>query len=102
IPNTVYVFTAGGGIADPRWSAFTASHEAGHGFGLQHQSGFDGAGVKTAEYNPGDRETWHPIMGSASTFWSKDPTNTWHNGTSSLGPTSLQDDMAILAGATNG
>lgn len=101
IANTVYVFTAGGGIGDPRWAASTASHEAGHGFGLQHQSVYDASGTKTAEYNPG-ANGWHPIMGSGSSTWSQDPVNTWYNGPNSLGATTFQDDIAELARAANG
>jgi hypothetical protein len=39
-----------------------ASHEAGHGFGLRHQSLFDEGGTYVSEYNPGDANV-APIMG---------------------------------------
>ena len=95
IPNVVYVFS------DNTSSLFgeTSSHEAGHGFGLRHQSLYDNGGNQIEEYNPGT-STWQPIMGGGTTSLSI--TSTWYNGTNSQGPTVFQDDMAILAGATNG
>ena len=52
--------------------ANTASHEAGHAFGLEHHTGFDETG-KASDYDVGDRLTT-PIMGSNAagdrTLWS--------------------------------
>jgi hypothetical protein len=52
--------------------ANTASHEAGHAFGLEHHTGVDETG-KPSEYHVGDRLTT-PIMGSNAagdrTLWS--------------------------------
>jgi sugar lactone lactonase YvrE len=93
--NTVYVFSKN--LANGIYIGDVASHEAGHSFGLLHQSTYDQNGVKTNEYNPGDG-TWAPLMGLVN---SPIPT-TWHNGTSSAGPASYQDDMAVLAGSVNG
>lgn len=85
-PNVVYVFadnilswvSAGNTDADGRpfqagaAIATTASHEAGHAFGLEHQRVFSGATVVT-NYNPGSN-VWTPIMGdnlcSDRTTWS--------------------------------
>lgn len=108
--NVVYVFS--GDIA--RWAetggydgdgrpiqvgaavATTASHEAGHAFGLYHQSLYDASGNKIDEYNPGSA-TRTPIMGSNL---SSDRT-TWSDGTT-LTATTTQDDMAVIAGSANG
>ena len=78
----------------------TASHEAGHGFGLVHQSLYDANGNKIEEYNPGT-DIWAPIMGGGShtTYFKK---HTWHDGPSTYGATQFQDDMAIIAGPING
>jgi hypothetical protein len=92
--NTVYVFSKN--LAHGILIGDVVSHESGHGFGLWHQSTYDQNGIKTNEYNPGDG-TWAPIMGLANVPF---PT-TWYNGTSS-GPTTYQDDMAVLAGSGNG
>jgi len=93
--NTVYVFSKN--LAHGTYIGEVASHESGHGFGLLHQSTYDQNGVKTNEYNPGDG-TWAPIMGVANVPFA----TTWYNGTSSAGPASYQDDMAVLAGSVNG
>lgn len=95
IANVVYAFSDNLGSA--KNIAEVSSHEAGHGLGLSHQSVYDANGVKTAEYNPGDGY-WAPIMGVAYSA----TVSTWNNGTSSQGSTVFQDDMAILAGTTNG
>lgn len=96
IANVAYVFSDNLFGGQALSVGDTVSHEAGHGFGLFHQSSYDANGVKTAEYNPGDGY-WAPIMGGGGPVVS-----TWHNGTSSQGSTVFQDDMAILAGTTNG
>ena len=95
VPNVVYVFSDN----VSSYLGPTSSHEAGHGFGLRHQSVYDEYGVKIQEYNSGDG-TWSPIMGSNIASLSK--TTTWHNGTNSQGPTVYQDDMALLARSQNG
>src|SRR5262249_44713572 len=92
--NVVYVFPKNTG--DGTYDGDVVSHEAGHGFGLSHQSTFDANGVKVNEYNPGDG-TWAPIMGNTYV-----PITTWYNGTSSAGPNVYQDDMAVLARSANG
>jgi hypothetical protein len=96
IANVAYVFA--GGTSTLSWMSNASSHEAGHAFGLQHQSAYDANGVKTNEYHPGT-ETWIPIMGTANAVGEK--LSTWHNGTNSLGPTSFQDDIATIGRSAN-
>lgn len=71
------------------------SHEAGHAFGLSHQSTYDQNGNLIDTYNHGS-DGWAPLMG-----YGYIPVTTWYNGTSSSA-TTYQDDMAILANAVNG
>ncbi|WP_145378242.1 PKD domain-containing protein [Symmachiella dynata] len=94
IVNTVYVFPDN--LAkNAKYIAEASSHEAGHGFGLRHQSTYDN-GTKTNEYNPGSGD-WAPIMG-VSYYKAR---TTWHDGTTTSANT-YQDDMAVIARATNG
>ncbi len=94
IVNTVYVFSDN--LAkNAKYIAEASSHEAGHGFGLRHQSSYSN-GTKTDEYNPGSGD-WAPIMGLS---YYKTRT-TWHDGTTTSSNT-YQDDMAVIARATNG
>ena len=94
-PNEAFVFSKNlGGVA--RSVGDASSHEVGHTFGLIHQSTWRD-GVKTNEYDPGSGN-WAPIMGTSYTA----PFSTWHNGTSTAGPNSFQDDMALIASPTNG
>lgn len=69
--------------------ANTISHEAGHAFGLRHQTGYDSAG-NPSSYSSGS-SSWTPIMGDNL---ASDRTK-WSNGAG-------QDDMAVLAGPANG
>lgn len=96
IANVAYVFAQD--KSTPVWLGDTVSHESGHSFGLQHQSSYDVYGNKLLEYNPGD-SSWSPLMGTS--FWTT-AISTWYNGPNSQGATVLQDDMAVIAGATNG
>jgi len=73
------------------------SHEAGHSFGLHHQSLYDANCIKISDYNYGQGSgeiAWAPIMGSS---YSRN-LSLWHNGPSSLGCTSYQDDLSVIAG----
>lgn len=77
------------------------SHESGHTLGLQHQSSYDANCNKTAEYSAGTGSGeigWAPIMGVG---YYKNLT-TWHKGPNSISCNTIQDDVAIIAGATNG
>ena len=95
-PNVGFVFEDALGNGNAKYVAEAASHEAGHLFGLQHQAVWSGSTL-TQPYNQGNA-AWAPIMGTG--YYSE--RTTWHNGTSSVGPTSYQDDLSILAGASNG
>ncbi len=94
--NVAYVFEDALGNGNPRSVAEAASHEAGHTFGLQHQSLWSGSRLVSA-YNEGNA-SWAPIMGVG--YYSA--RTTWHSGATSNGPTSYQDDLAILANTNNG
>ncbi|MBA3481804.1 MAG: hypothetical protein H0T51_08320 [Pirellulales bacterium] len=102
VPNVVYVFSISKGVAedDPaglRPSATIGnlvSHEAGHAFGLEHQSVIKNGKV-VEEYNSGD-EKKAPIMGNAN----GSERGIWWKGTNKKGV--VQDDMAVLARAENG
>jgi len=79
--NTAFVFseTIRAGILWSDRDAFveyvssTAAHEAGHGFGLYHQSDYDGEQL-ISEYSRGT-DNWAPIMGFATPKRA-----TWHTG----------------------
>ncbi len=78
----------------------TISHEAGHMFGLGHQSLFDGNGNRIDTYRDSqDGGYTDPIMGghyeAVRSLWSDGPT-----GNSNTGPIP-QDDLAILASTTD-
>ena len=99
-PNIGFVFSKNLGNGDPKYTAEDASHEAGHGFGLQHQSQYDSNGNLITEYYAGPGDGTAPIMGCATYY--RTPLSRWWYGTSSLGPTIMQDDMAVIASSTNG
>ena len=70
------------------------SHESGHTIGLYHQSSYSNS-IKTAEYNAGvgmGEIGWAPIMGNS---YSKN-LSLWHKGTSSIGASAIQDDVAVI------
>jgi len=78
-----------------------SAHEAGHTLGLRHQSVYDVNCVKTAEYNPGigsGEISWAPIMGVG---YSRNLT-TWYNGPNSISCTTIQKDLDVITGGTNG
>jgi Bacterial pre-peptidase C-terminal domain/Metallo-peptidase family M12B Reprolysin-like len=91
-----FVFEENLANGQPKATAEAISHEAGHTLGLDHQSTYSGS-TKTNEYNPGG-SGWAPIMGVS---YYQDLT-TWHNGQDAGGATSYQDDMAVIASASNG
>src|SRR4028118_1688379 len=97
----VFVFEENLGNGAAKYTAEVISHEVGHSLGLSHQSTYDAFGNQTEEYNSGSGSGdtgWAPNMGAS---YYKNLT-TWHNGTSSLGATSYQDDMSIISAANNG
>jgi len=90
--NHLYIGDPGDPNA-PKYIAVAAAHEAGHQFGLYHQSQYDSQGQYQAEYRPStDGNLTAPIMGlgyyAVRALWS--------NG-SSFGPTYYQYDADILA-----
>jgi trimeric autotransporter adhesin len=93
--NVGYVFENDLG-SSARYVAEASSHESGHLFGLRHQSVWSG-GTLVETYNSGNA-SWAPIMGNSYSA----ARSTWYNGTTNVSSTSYQDDMAIIAGSTNG
>src|SRR5690606_16664021 len=89
-------FTANLGNGNAKYTAEAVSHEAGHAFGLVHQSAYDGQGNLTAAYSQGTAD-WAPIMGvgyySARSSWANGPTTSVNT---------LQDNLAVLSGGLNG
>jgi hypothetical protein len=81
LPNLAFVFNT-----NPHRASQTASHEAGHAFGLAHMS------------PTGSTAEWSPIMGAGLTLT---PRITWHKGRMQDTPSKTQDDMAVLARAEN-
>jgi hypothetical protein len=96
LPNTSYVFSTQLG-GDPQFTGDEVGHEAGHGFGLQHQSLYSGM-VETSEYNPGNALT-APFMGNPLRTGVR---ATWWYGPSSQGYNIIQDDVSILSGSAAG
>ncbi|MFN8391992.1 MAG: thrombospondin type 3 repeat-containing protein [Bdellovibrionota bacterium] len=100
LPKRVWVFEDNLGNGIPKYVAEAASHESGHGFGLQHQSSYNGSCSKTEEYNPGggSGETgWAPIMGvSYYQNWT-----TWYNGHPSSSCSATQNDVELIVSNTN-
>ncbi|HEX2973421.1 MAG TPA: fibronectin type III domain-containing protein [Tepidisphaeraceae bacterium] len=94
-PNTVYVFPDNLGYGEPKYVAEAAAHEAGHGFGLEHQSLYASDGRLLQEYYEGTGSV-APIMGN-----SYDARGVWWNGTT-LSPWDYQNDLAVLASQDNG
>jgi hypothetical protein len=95
--NVGFVFSDALANGVARYVAEAVSHEAGHLFGLWHQSEYNSSGGKTTEYSEGNSQ-WAPIMGVG--YYSS--VTTWYNGPNNLGPNVLQDDMAVLSSSSNG
>jgi hypothetical protein len=91
---TSWIFPANLNGGDPHYVAEAIAHEAGHNFGLEHQSVFSGS-TKLGEYNSGTNQQ-APIMGRS--YYSQ--RGVWWVGQDSAGP--VQDDMSVIAGADNG
>lgn len=92
--NVVYVFPDYGGRSrdEAVYIADIVSHEAGHGFGLDHQSQYDANGVLVNCYRPGTNGI-DPIMGGSQGYANR---TTWSMGASTSASTT-QDDLAFLA-----
>jgi fibronectin type 3 domain-containing protein len=98
IPNVVYVFENNLGNGNPKYVGEASSHEAGHAFGLRHQSLYDSNGSLVREYSQGvDGGQTAPIMGTS--YYAR--RGLWWYGTTTSAST-LQDDMSLIAGSTNG
>ncbi|MFT3825544.1 MAG: zinc-dependent metalloprotease [Chitinophagaceae bacterium] len=85
---------------NPKYIAEAASHEAGHTLGLQHQSTYDDVCAMKEEYSTGRGNGeigWAPIMGKS---YSRNLT-TWYYGRNVKGCDVWQDDINIIASATN-
>ena len=93
--NTAWVFPKNLGKGLPKYVAEAAAHEAGHNFGLQHQSAYGPAGDKVDEYNRGN-DAAAPIMGF-SYYASR---GLWWNG-STTSATVRQDDLTVISGFPN-
>src|SRR5579859_683351 len=77
---------------NPGIIADAAAHEAGHEFGLYHQSVYDAAGNLVNRYNPGNSLV-APIMGLA--YYSQ--RGLWWDGPNENGAADIQDDLAVIA-----
>jgi hypothetical protein len=88
-PNVTYVFSE---YIGPNAAALatTASHEAGHAFGLEHQSTYDAEGDRIDEYSMGGAD-WTPIMGNNL---STDRTLWWHGTSAASIPAAWVPDPA--------
>jgi hypothetical protein len=75
---------------------FTAAHEAGHGFGLLHQSVWDENGQLITPYRT-EHGPVGPFMGTHSFRRSL-----WSDGPTSNGPDDFSDDLATIASPENG
>jgi len=95
-----FVFSALLGM-DSKMIAEAASHEAGHTFGLRHQSSYNASCVKISDYNWGQGTGeigWAPIMGAAY----NQNMSLWNSGPSSLGCGVIQPDLTVITDPANG
>jgi hypothetical protein len=96
IPNVSFVFPKHLSNGMPRYTAEAVSHEAAHGFGLQHQRLYSGA-KKIAEYYLGPGDGRAPIMGNSYNT----VRGLWWYGTTTTS-TTFQDEMLVLSRPANG
>jgi hypothetical protein len=94
IPNVVFVFSSN--LGSTKSVAEASSHEAGHGYGLQHQSLYDSNGALVQEYYTGSGGR-APIMGNS---YGSSTRGLWWNGTSTSS-TTIQDDLSVLSKPSN-
>jgi hypothetical protein len=97
VPNIAYVFSANLADGNAKYTGDAASHESGHGFGLNHQSSYSGT-TKTVEYWTGPGDGTAPLMGDSYAA----RRSLWWYGQSSVSATTMQDDMAVISGPANG
>ncbi len=93
--NIAWVFPKMLANGNTKYTAEAISHEAGHTFGLQHQSTYSGT-TKTNEYNPGSAVK-APIMGNSYSATRA----LWWNGQSSISSTTIQNDVSVISGSSN-
>lgn len=96
-----FVFSAALGVNNVKYIAEAIAHEAGHTFGLYHQSQYDVNCVKTSDYHYGTGTGeigWAPIMGVG---YYKNFT-LWNNGPNSYGCTNYQNDLSVITDPVNG
>jgi hypothetical protein len=98
VPNISFVFPDNLATGLPKDVGDSCSHEAGHSFGLYHQSQYDSSGNKIAEYYTGPGDGTAPIMGNSYNA----PLSRWWLGPNDNGATDIQDDMAVISNSTNG
>jgi hypothetical protein len=95
-PNVSFVFPPN--LANTtRYIADAAAHEAGHAFGLDHQSEYAGETLVTA-YSSGPGDDTAPLMGLSYVA----TRSLWWYGTSRESPTTFQNDMEVIASSANG
>lgn len=97
VVNTAFVFPKNLGNGYAKYVAEAASHEAGHAFGLQHQSSYSATGTRLADYYGGPGDGRAPIMGNSYSA----TRGLWWKGTTTSA-TTIQDDMSVIAKAANG
>ena len=98
LPRGGWVFSRNLLPGDPQHASFVAaaaSHEAGHVFGLEHQSTYGPNGELLDPYNRGD-EFKAPLMGS-----SYRKRGLWWNGPNEISASTIQDDLAVLTSGAN-
>ncbi|WP_169978968.1 fibronectin type III domain-containing protein [Tautonia rosea] len=96
--SVAYVFPKNLGNGNPKYTADASSHEAGHAFGLRHQSKYDSSGNLLETYSTGtDGGRTAPLMGNSYGA----TRSLWWNGTTSSAST-FQDDMAVISRSANG
>ena len=96
-PTSRIVFSGNLADGNTRYTGDAVSHESGHGFGLNHQSIYSGT-TKTAEYSTGPGNATAPLMGDSYGAGR----SLWWYGQTSISSTTMQDDMAVIAGPANG
>lgn len=90
---TAWVFPDNLRGGDPKVVADAATHEAGHLFGLQHQSTYDDAGEKTDEYdNNFESAIRAPTMGVSYNA----ARGLWAVGAGSSQATRMRDELEIM------
>lgn len=94
-PNIAWVFPKMLANGHTKYTADAIAHEAGHTFGLRHQSAYSGS-TKTAEYNPGTSAK-APTMGNSYSA----TRSLWWNGATTSSST-LQNDVAVISNSSNG